>query len=464
MARMITKYKKSNKFIILVAIFTVATVVAGLISIDPTGATSNPVVSNWWPTNSANIDGVQPFKGLLDDWNVNDYSMYWSVDGGQLNLMLTNMTGYPHKESIADVSGWNWRANNVYNIAFIAKNNNGSEVARTTFSVTVPSTNTTTAPASTTTAPPATTTTPSSPTSTLSSPPPATSWLDSLTLYVDPNSNARKQADGWRSSRSSDAAQMDKIAAQPQSKWFGGWNSDVASDVDKYVSAAAAKSAVPVLVAYNIPQRDCGGYSAGDTMADAYLSWIKAVALGIGTRQALVVLEPDSLANLDCLSVTDQTTRLSLLSQAVSMLKANAGTHVYIDAGNPHWKPADIMAARLNKANITAADGFTLNVSNFHTTADNTTYGQLLSTYINHKHFVIDTSRNGLGPAADGQWCNPAGRALGNVPTTQTSNTLIDAYVWVKAPGESDGTCNSGPSAGTWWADYALGLAQRASY
>ncbi len=457
----ITQNKKSNKFIILGVIFLITAVAAGLAGVRSTEATSKPIVSNWWPADNASIGGVQPFKGLLDDWNVNDYSMYWSVDGGQLNLMPTNTTGYPHKESVVDVNGWDWRPNNVYNIDFIAKNNTGSEIARTTFSVTVPSTNITMTPASPTTA---TTATPPGPTSNLSSPPPATSSLGSLTFYTDPDSNAKQQADAWRSSRPSDAAQLDKIAAHSQSKWFGGWNNDLASDVNTYVSAAAAKSAVPVLVAYNIPQRDCGGYSAGNTTADAYLSWIKTMTSGIGTHQALVVLEPDSLANLDCLSAADQATRLSLLSQAVSMLKANAGTHVYLDAGNPHWKTADVIAARLNKANITAADGFTLNVSNFYTTADNTTYGQLVSGYVNHKHFIIDTSRNGLGPTADGQWCNPSGRALGNVPTTQTANTLIDAYIWIKSPGESDGTCNGGPAAGAWWGNYALGLAQRADY
>ena len=36
------------------------------------------------------------------------------------------------------------------------------------------------------------------------------------------------------------------------------------------------------------------------------------------------------------------------------------------------------------------------------------------------------------------------------------------ALLWIKQPGESDGTCNGGPNAGQWWADYALGLAQRA--
>jgi len=101
-------------------------------------------------------------------------------------------------------------------------------------------------------------------------------------------------------------------------------------------------------------------------------------------------------------------------------------------------------------------------------------------------HFVIDTSRNGQGPwdwAAAGyasagaaqDWCNPPGRGLGIAPTTNTGNALVDAYLWVKVPGESDGSCNrsvSGsttdpewggivdPAAGAWFPQQALQLAQ----
>jgi endoglucanase len=80
------------------------------------------------------------------------------------------------------------------------------------------------------------------------------------------------------------------------------------------------------------------------------------------------------------------------------------------------------------------------------------------------KHFVVDTSRNGLGPAPDGGWCNPAGRALGLRPGDYTGVSRQDANLWIKHPGESDGSCNGGPAAGQWWGDYALGLAQRAAY
>ena len=74
---------------------------------------------------------------------------------------------------------------------------------------------------------------------------------------------------------------------------------------------------------------------------------------------------------------------------------------------------------------------------------------------------MIDTSRNGRGPA--GTWCNPKRRGLGARPTTETSNPRVDALLWIKVPGESDGTCNGGPPAGHWWPGYALGLARRAS-
>jgi hypothetical protein len=50
------------------------------------------------------------------------------------------------------------------------------------------------------------------------------------------------------------------------------------------------------MVRYNIPFRDCAQYSAGGATSVAeYEAWIHAVAAGIGTRDAVVLLEPDGL-------------------------------------------------------------------------------------------------------------------------------------------------------------------------
>jgi hypothetical protein len=283
--------------------------------------------------------------------------------------------------------------------------------------------------------------------------------------FIDPKSNARKQADAWRLSRPADAAQMDKIAGQPQADWFGDWSGDIQSAVSARVTQITNAGALPILVAYDIPLRDCASYSSGGaSSADAYKTWIRAFAAGIGTRRAIVVLEPDALASVDCLSAADQQTRLALLSDAVSVLGARSGVSTYLDAGNSSWQRAATTAARLKSAGVAGARGFSLNVSNFRTTAGEVSYGDQVAALIGGKHFIVDTSRNGLGPTADSQWCNPPGRALGNRATTATGDALADAFVWIKRPGESDGTCNGGPAAGSWWADYALGLAQRAAY
>src|SRR5687767_13542276 len=128
-----------------------------------------------------------------------------------------------------------------------------------------------------------------SPTPTLPPPPPPPTVpgpnpLADVAFYVNPTSKAKLQADEWRLSRPADALQMDKIAAQPQARWIGNWNVDVRTDVDRFVTAAANANALLVLVAYNIPLRDCGGYSAGGANnPDGYRAWINAFAAGIGS-------------------------------------------------------------------------------------------------------------------------------------------------------------------------------------
>jgi endoglucanase len=282
-------------------------------------------------------------------------------------------------------------------------------------------------------------------------------------LYVDPASPARRQADAWRSSRPRDAALVERIASRPHADWFGDWLPDPRAAVARRVGEITAAGALPVLVAYAIPDRDCGGWAAGGMRtATAYRRWIRRFADGIGGRAAVVILEPDAVAGLDCLSARARRGRLVLLRDAVAVLGARPRVAVYVDAGNARWHPPKVVAARLRRAGIAEARGFALNVSNFLITAESVRYGERLSARVGARHFVIDTSRNGRGPAPDGELCNPPGRALGRPPTTRTGHPLVDALLWVKMPGESDGACRGAPRAGEWWPDYALGLAARA--
>ena len=132
-----------------------------------------------------------------------------------------------------------------------------------------------------------------------------------------------------------------------------------------------------------------------------------------------MILEPDALAGMDCLSATDQQLRLDLVKFAVQTLAGMGQITIYLDGGHARWQAASTMATRLTGAGVAMAQGFALNVSNFVLTSDNVAYGNQISSLIGGKHPVIDTGRNGLGPTADAQWCNPAGRALGARPTTR---------------------------------------------
>jgi endoglucanase len=278
-------------------------------------------------------------------------------------------------------------------------------------------------------------------------------------LYVDPGSPARAQAQAWQHARPADAALMRAMADQPKAIWFGDWNRDITGDVNRAASDAARAGALPVFVAYNIPGRDCGLYSAGGARGDDhYRRWVRDFARGLGGRRAVVILEPDAVAGMDCLPQRRQHERLALLADAVQVLKAQKAA-VYIDAGHSNWIDAAEMGRRLRQAGVAHADGFALNVSNYYGNAANIAYGERVSSATGGKHFVIDTSRNGLG--SSGEWCNAADRALGTHPTTRTWHPLVDAFLWIKRPGESDGTCAGGPRAGEWWPEYAVGLARR---
>ncbi|MET9697673.1 glycoside hydrolase family 6 protein [Streptomyces sp. NPDC006529] len=286
--------------------------------------------------------------------------------------------------------------------------------------------------------------------------------------WVDPQSDAARQVEAWEAQgRNGDAQVLRRIADQPMALWGAG--DDPGPEIRRAVEGARAAHRTVVLTAYNIPYRDCGQHSAGGAWnATAYRSWIGAFADNIGDAQALVVLEPDAVPHVvdGCTQAEHHEERYQLLSDAIDRLKRNKNTKVYLDAGNPAWIPdPQKLVEPLYKAGIERADGFSLNVSNFQPDEAGRAYGAALSRGTGGKHFVIDTSRNGAGPlpgSGPQAWCNPPGRALGVRPTDRTGDPLVDAYLWVKRPGESDGPCRGGPEAGRWWPDYALGLARRA--
>jgi endoglucanase len=157
--------------------------------------------------------------------------------------------------------------------------------------------------------------------------------------------------------------------------------------------------------------------------------------------------------------------RYALLAHAVDRFARQPHARVYLDAGNPGWITETWrLVDALRASGAAKADGVAVNTANFQTDEASSTYGERLSQELGGVHYVVDTSRNGNGPAMGADsWCNPPGRALGMAPTTVTGRARLDAYLWIKRPGESDGTCRGGPEAGRWWPSYALELARNAA-
>jgi endoglucanase len=146
-------------------------------------------------------------------------------------------------------------------------------------------------------------------------------------------------------------------------------------------------------------------------------------------------------------------------------LEALPGVSVYIDAGHSRWVDAPTMAERLKTAGDAKARGFSLNVSNYVADEELFAYGdQIVGALGGQTHYLIDSSRNGNGSAPNNEWCNPEGRALGRRPTALTGHPNLDAFAWIKNPGESDGECNGGPPAGQWFAARALEMARNAKW
>ncbi|WP_146240187.1 glycoside hydrolase family 6 protein [Curtobacterium sp. MCSS17_008] len=282
--------------------------------------------------------------------------------------------------------------------------------------------------------------------------------------YLSPTSEAARAAAALASSDPAGARAASVIAQYPVATWLGEWTTGptLARTIDTATAGGASAGTTPVFVLYAIPDRDCGGYSAGGFDERTYDAWVDQVVARLAGKRAAVVVEPDSLAmlsNARCTTDLDEQ-RYRILSRTVTALTA-AGVPAYLDAGNSNWVQPSTMAARLERAGVDRARGFSTNVANYYPVAQEQAYAERVSALTGGAHYVIDTSRSGQGWR--GTWCNAPGAGLGATPRVASDGTALDALLWVKTPGASDGTCNGGPAAGRWYAAYARALVANAA-
>ncbi|TFC61655.1 glycoside hydrolase family 6 protein [Cryobacterium sp. TMB1-7] len=288
--------------------------------------------------------------------------------------------------------------------------------------------------------------------------------LAGRSFYTNPNSTAQVAATAAAVADpdSAAAATLGKLAEQPSAIWLMPEKyplNTVQADVTAIADAAEEVGQTPVFVVYGIPDRDCGNFSAGGLSETDYPTWVASIATALTLKASVVILEPDALAlATECGNVEQ---RVAQIQQGVAAFAPTVAT-VYLDAGHSDWLTPATAADLLNRAGVAQVRGFATNVSNYNDSAAEQAFGEAVSALTGGAHFVVDTSRNGRG--GNGEWCNPAGQALGGTPEATTDGASRDANLWVKEPGESDGTCNGGPAAGEWWNERALELAAAAGW
>ena len=251
-----------------------------------------------------------------------------------------------------------------------------------------------------------------------------------------------------------------QIGNYPIAKWFTNSSGSIGTAVGAYVGRGANAGKLPILVAYNLPGRDaCGGESSGGAGSDAaYRTWIAAFADSIGSRPAVVIIEPDAFGDYSCMSAAQISARNALLVFATNQFATRStNTWAYLDAGNAGWVAPATMATYLRDAGLAKVRGFAVNVSNYYKTTTSISYAANVNAALGAagKPFVIDTSRNGNG--SNGVWCNPAGRKLGSHPQVGGGAEML---LWIKTVGTSDGLCGTAPTtpAGTFNPDLAMRL------
>ncbi len=267
-----------------------------------------------------------------------------------------------------------------------------------------------------------------------------------------------RERGAWWVTLRADPAQAGPLRAAanyPMSKTFGSFDTHPEADVHNYIRRAVREEpgSIPLINLARIEGQSCPYRPTPREFSErAVDKWVARFSAGIGRHRVLVILETDKLAVIGCLPRWAQRRRYRELRYEVRRLhRRNPRAIVYIDAGSENWgkTPAE-MAARLRRADVAQAHGFSLGASHHDWTWKEDEFGLKISRLLRGKHFVVNTDSNGWGPKPHAPTaysafyhggCTPPGEGLGIRPTVYTPSRLIDAYLWLGTPGYEDGDC-----------------------
>ncbi len=283
---------------------------------------------------------------------------------------------------------------------------------------------------------------------------------------------------------------LKKLSVVPTAIWLSAIadTKDAPHDLDLALQQqkAGGKPVITTFVVYNLPNRDCNAAaSAGELPATPegearyqrdYIDVIAAAFAAHPDQRIAAILEPDSVGNLitnlanpKCQAAEGIYKRG--IAYAISKLSL-PNVFLYIDAAHSGWLgwPKNLVkTGPVFKEILTMAGGpdrirgFATDVSNYNPAKDPTNPKRdphaaasdelgyiadlnkaLEAEGITGKGFIVDTSRDGKAyiRSSNGSWCNVKGAGLGERPQAAPA-PLVDAYLYVKPPGESDGTADA---------------------
>lgn len=343
-------------------------------------------------------------------------------------------------------------------------------------------------------------------------------------FYIDPNYVSK--VDVSRALAPELDEQMQLVKQQPTALWLDriaavealpNWLDDAQAQGDR-----GGRPTLPVVVVYNLPNRDCAAKASHGELEIAedgerryrqeYIDVIARHLAAMPQQEVVVVLEPDSLPNLiSNLGVEKCALSHDVYIHSIAYAVARLSlphVSIYLDAAHAGWlgwEANQRRMARLVKQVLSMAGGaerirgFATNVSNYNALrgdwgrkleATNPSPNELAFVAmfaetlaregITDKGFLVDTSRNGQASIRSrwGNWCNIKGAGLGERPAVAPVPG-VDAYFWIKPPGDSDGTADESaarfddncasadatpgaPEAGQWFHSYFVELVKRA--
>ena len=296
--------------------------------------------------------------------------------------------------------------------------------------------------------------------------------------------------------------QAARVKYTPTAVWLA-WDG-APGEVGKHLGAAGGNTVVFMM--YWIPTRDCNSNASqgGASDLNSYKSYVDSVYntfRNYSGSKIVVVVEPDTLGNMVTSQNNENCRRTAVihkqaLAYCINKFGSLNNVQVYLDAAHSNWltgyedETAAMVKEILDMAPQGKIRGFSTNVSNFQPVDREYAYHTRLydaceKVGIKNMRFIVDTSRNGVDVSEAFEktktWCNFVGTGFGERPKGNpdpVNMPLLDAYMWLKPPAESDGSSQGSradpvcarsdslpgaPDAGQWFHDYFVQLLKNAN-